>query len=269
MKQLMSMKGKTVVITGAGRGLGAALCRRFGQEGAFIAGCDINAVTISTLSEQLNTERIEHLVDTCDISNEESVNEFFRKLKATGRTVDILINNAGITNIKLFRDSSNDEIMRVMDINFRGCVYTTRQAYDDIVANQGSFIAISSVAGFAPLIGRTAYSASKHAVLGFFETLRTELKHAGVHVLVACPGFINTKLRDQHYTGTEDNTNTKHQIGQNASPDAVADLIYRSTIKRRPMLVTGIGRISYIIKRLFPQLYERLMTRKLQGGFDL
>jgi len=263
------MKNKTVVITGAARGLGAALAKRFGKEGAFIAGCDINEDDLTAFSKEMEGLGISHFTGICDVSDESSVKAFFGRLKETGRTTDILINNAGITNIKLFRDNTNEEIMRVMDINFRGCVYTTRAAYDDIMKNKGSFIAISSVAGFAPLIGRTAYAASKHAVLGFFETLRTEVKHMGVHVLVACPGFIDTKLRDHIYSGKEDNTSTKHKVGNNATPDDVADLIFRATVKREPMLVTGIGRTSYWLKRLMPGVYEKLMSDKLKGGFDL
>ena len=264
-----AMTGRTVVVTGAGRGLGAALCERFGRAGAFIAGCDINEENLASLSARLGELGIEHMVGHCDVSDESSVNAFFAGLAESGRGTDILINNAGITNIRLFRDNTNEEIMRVMDINFRGCVYATRAAYDDITGRKGGVIAISSVAGFAPLIGRTAYAASKHAVLGFFETLRTEVKHLGVHVLVVCPGFIDTPLREDVYSGGEDNRTTKHMVGDNATPAEVADLIFKAYAKKRPMLVTGIGRISYFLKRFLPNAYEKLMAEKLKGGFDL
>lgn len=263
------LTGKTVVVTGAGRGLGAALCRKFGKAGAFVAGCDINQENLAKLSGELREIGVEHITGICDVSDERSVKVFFRQIADTGRSVDVLINNAGITSIKLFRDNTNAEIMRVMDINFRGCVYTTRAAYDDIIANKGSFIAISSVAGFAPLIGRTAYAASKHAVLGFFETLRTEIKPQGAHVLVVCPGFIDTELRSHVYSDGEDNTSTKHKVGDNATPDEVAGLIFNAYMKKRPMLVTGIGKVSYILKRFLPNVYESLMANKLKAGFDI
>lgn len=264
-----SLEGKTVVVTGAGRGLGAALCEVFGQHGAFIAGCDIHEENLRNLSKKLDDQGIDHLTGICDVSDESSVAAFFSQIRDSGHKVDILINNAGITNIKLFRDNTNEEIMRVMDINFRGAVYPTREAYDDIIGRKGSFIAISSVAGFAPLIGRTAYAASKHAVLGFFETLRTEVKHLGAHVLVVCPGYIDSGLREHTYNDNESNENTKHKVGNNASPEEVAELIFKAYQKKRPMLVTGIGRISYVIKRLMPKVYERLMFNKLKAGFEL
>ena len=262
------MKGKTVVITGAGRGLGAALCRKFGEAGAFIAGCDLSVENLDNLGKELDKAGIPHFLKLCDVSDENSVNAFFTDLTAKDHRPDILINNAGITNINLFRDVTTPDVRKVMDINFMGCVHTTRAAYEDIVARKGGFIAISSVAGFAPLIGRTAYAASKHAVLGFFETLRTELSSRGVHVLVVCPGFIDTELRSHVYKAGEDNTTTSHKVGKNATPDEVANLIFQAYQKKKPMLVTGIGRISYWLKRVSPGLYEKLMTNKLKGGFD-
>lgn len=259
---------KTVVITGAGRGLGAGLCRQFGKAGAFIVGCDINPKDLENLGAELDEMGIEHHLAVCDVSDENKVNEFFKNINAIGKSVDVLINNAGITNIKLFKDNTNEEIKRVMDINFNGPLYCTRAAYEDVVKNKGSFIAISSVAGFAPLYGRTGYAASKHAVLGFFESLRTELADQDVHVLVACPGFVNTNLRDEYYKPGEDTDNTKLKVGSNASPDEVASLIYKATVRKEPMLITGIGRASYILKRLAPQLYERIMTKKMKAGLN-
>jgi NAD(P)-dependent dehydrogenase (short-subunit alcohol dehydrogenase family) len=259
---------KVVVITGAGRGLGAGLCRQFGKAGAFIIGCDIDSQNLDILSVELKSLGIQHHVGICDVSNEADVNRFFESIHAIGKTVDVLINNAGITNIKLFKDTDNQEIKRVMDINFNGPLYCTRAAYHDVVSNKGSFVIISSVAGFAPLYGRTAYAASKHAVLGFFETLRSEEKEKGVHVLVACPGFVASGLRDQFYKAGEDSNNTKLKVGKNASPDEVAALICAATAKKAPMLVTGIGKASYVVKRLFPQVYEHLMIRKMKPGLN-
>lgn len=261
-------KNKTVVVTGAGRGLGAALCRKFGKAGAFIAGCDLNQNDLDSLSKELTALGIDHHLGICDVSKEEQVNSFFESIKAKGKSIDVLVNNAGVTNIKLFKDNTNAEIERLMRINFNGSLYCTRAAYDDIIQNKGSFVAISSVAGFSPLYGRTGYAASKHAVLGFFETLRSEVAAEGVHVLVACPGFIATNLRDEYYKPDEDISSTKHKVGDNATPDEVAALIYEATVKRKPMLITGVGRISYILKRLIPNVYEKIMTKKMIAGFE-
>lgn len=261
-------ENKTVVITGVGRGLGAALAKKFGCEGAFIAGCDINQNDLDQLAIEFTNLGIEHHFSICDISQEAKVIDFFNEIKTLNKSIDVLINNAGITNIKLFKDNTNAEVDKLMQINFYGALYCTRAAYNDVVKNKGSFVAISSVAGFSPLYGRTGYAASKHAVLGFFESLRSELASDNVHVLVACPGFIATKLRDKYYKKGEDIASTNHKVGDNASPEEVANLIYKATVKRQPMLVTGIGRISYILKRLIPHQYEKMMTKKMKAGFE-
>ncbi|MEZ5002177.1 MAG: SDR family oxidoreductase [Chitinophagales bacterium] len=259
-------KNKTVLVTGAGRGLGAALCRQFGKAGAFIAGCDLNQTDLDGLSQELTSMGIEHHLGICDVSKEEQVHAFFKSVHAKGKTIDVLINNAGVTNIKKFENTTNDEIKKVMDINFNGSLYCTRAAYDDIIQNKGSFVAISSVAGFAPLYGRTGYAASKHAVLGFFETLRSELKEKDVHVLVVCPGFVATNLRDDFYKKGEDIENTNLKVGNNASPDEVASMIYNATVKKETMLVTGIGKVSFLLKRFVPKIYEHLMINKMKAG---
>ncbi len=258
---------KTVLITGAGRGLGAALCLRFGEEGSFIIACDIHQKNLYELSNQLNEKNIPHLIFICDISKEAEVKEMFNKIKKEGKKIDILINNAGVTHIKLFKDNANSDIRKLMEINFLGAVYTTRGSYNDIIKNKGSIIAISSVAGFAPLMGRTAYAASKHAIFGFFETLRTEVADEGVDVLIACPGFINTKLREHTYNKGENNENTKVSTGKNASPEEVADLIYKAWQKRKRIIVTGLGVPSFFIKRFFPKWYDRLMIKKMKKAF--
>ncbi len=261
--------GKNVLVTGAGRGLGAALCKQFGKEGAYIIGCDIDPKNLDLLSSELENLGVDHHLSVCDIARENSVKAFFKGIAALGKEIDILINNAGITNIKLFKNNTNEEIKRVMDINFMGSVYCTREGLNQIIKNKGSIVAISSVAGFAPLVGRTAYAASKHAVQGFFETLRSEIKHTGANVLIVCPSYIDTNIRSHMYKNGENNSNTDHKIGGNASPEKVAEEIYKATLQRKDILITGsVGRVSFMLKRLVPHIYEKVMMKNLSKGFD-
>ncbi len=264
---MKKIKNKTVFITGAARGLGAALCRVFGKEKFIVLGCDIRKNDLLDLSKDLDSNNIMNEMFACNISNENEVNHLFNKIKELGYTIDVLINNAGITRIKLFEEHTASDFNQVMNINFMGAVWTTKAAYSDILKNKGTFIAISSVAGFAPLMGRTAYAASKHALLGFYETLRTEVKEKGAHVLIACPGFINTQLRDSVYNEGENNQNTKLSTGKNASPEAVALKIYKAYIKKDRMIVTGLGTLSLYLKRFFPKWYDKIMIQKMEEGF--
>lgn len=261
---------KTVVITGIGRGLGAALAEEFGKRGAFIAGFDLIQENLDKLSNRLNELKIPHYLEVLDVTNEEEVNSFFQNVASKTASIDVLINNAGITNIKLFENNTNEEIRRVMDINFMGSVYCTRAVLPHIVSSKGSIAVISSVAGFAPLTGRTAYAASKHAMQGFFETLRVELKPKGVHVMLVCPSYIDTDIRKHTYKEGESNTNTKAKIGDNDSPHDVAIQILNGIENKTETLITGrVGKIAYLLKRFSPKLYEKMMFSNTRKAFDL
>lgn len=268
--RMKPLNDKTVVISGIGRGLGAAMAEEAVRRGAFVAGFDLIQENIDKLSLDFTKKGISHYFEVLDITQEEKVEAFFNHLISKTGKIDVLINNAGITNIKLFEDNTNREIEKVMDVNFMGSVYCTRYAMPYIEASKGSISVISSVAGFAPLTGRTAYAASKHAVLGFFETLRVEVKHKGVHILVVCPSYIDTDIRTHTYKAGEDNSNTKAKIGENDSPQDIAKQIIEGIINKKEILITGkVGKIAYFLRRLSPKLYEKMMFRNTRKAFDL
>src|SRR5439155_4758930 len=110
--------------------------------------------------------------------------------------IDILINNAGISMRAELKDASVDVIRKVMDVNFFGAVYCTRFALDSLIERKGTVVGVSSIAGFRGLPGRSGYSASKFALNGWLEALRTELLHTGVHVMWVCPGFTASNIRN-------------------------------------------------------------------------
>ncbi len=255
MKQ--SWGNKNVVITGAARGLGAALCKRYLKAGANVIGGDLN---MATLDHKLFTAM------TCDVTDEKSVDKVFETILKKFGGVDLLINNAGITNIKYFQRNTNEEIRKVMDVNFFGSVYCTRSSWDSILERNGGIIAISSIAGIAPLIGRTAYSASKHALHGFFESLRAEHSDDDINIMMVCPSFIDTGLRKHMYKEDQSNENTGHVVGGNDSPDQVADLIFKGYNAKKKTLVTGrIGHISALLRKFLPDTYEKMMIKNLKA----
>jgi short-subunit dehydrogenase len=127
-------------------------------------------------------------------------------------------------------------------------------------------VVISSHAGYAPLLGRTAYSASKHALHGLFETLRTEVKDQGVHVMMVCPGFTKTSLQDRALGGNGEVTrHPQSKVGREDTPEHVAEKVFRGIIRRKRLLVlTPVGKTTYWLSRLAPGLYERIMARQLK-----
>jgi dehydrogenase/reductase SDR family protein 7B len=164
------------------------------------AGCKIvitgrDKAKLETTAEQLQSQNIETLAVPGRYKQRSRCKKMIDATIAKFQRIDILINNAGISMRALFEDGT-DVIRKVMDINFWGTVYATKYALPYITQTKGSIIGISSIAGYRGLPGRTGYSASKFAMQGFLEALRTELLPKNVHVLVACPGFTASTYRN-------------------------------------------------------------------------
>jgi len=149
-------------------------------------------------------------------------------------------------------------------------VHCTKAALPHLVAARGLVVAVSSVAGFTPLIARTGYAASKHAMHGFFESLRTELAPQGVDVMMVCPSFVATHI-DRNALGG-DGLPVRHAqvtIGAPLSPESVAGRIYDGACKgRRQLLIGRTARQAWWLSRLAPALYEKLMARRLRGELE-
>ncbi|MEW5737234.1 MAG: SDR family NAD(P)-dependent oxidoreductase, partial [Thermodesulfobacteriota bacterium] len=150
-------------------------------------------------------------------------------------------------------------------VNFFGSLHCTRAALQELKARQGQIVVVSSVAGLTPLLGRTGYSASKHALHGLFESLRSELSGTGVGVTVVCPGFTATNI--DRAALDFDGTPTRHPqstLGKVATADETADNIFRAAERDKATAVfSGVGRLSWAVSRVSPMLYEKLMTRSM------
>jgi short-subunit dehydrogenase len=156
-----------------------------------------------------------------------------------------------------------------MDINFWGSVYCTKITLPTITERRGAIVVISSTAGFAPLLGRTGYAASKHALHGFFGTLRTEVPD-DVDVMIAAPSFIDTNLRNHTLGGDGEVTDhPQSRVGRMASPEDVAERIVWGVERRRSTLMVGnVGRLTRYLNALAPGTYERMMARSLRSELD-
>ena len=259
--------GRTVVVTGAAGGLGRALCLRFAAAGARIVALDRDTAVLQGLTFPGGNDALRV---ACDVSNEEDCLRAMAEARRAFGGVDVLINNAGITHRSAFAATRPEVIRRVMAVNFFGALHCTHAALADLVARRGMVIAVSSVAGFAPLIARTGYAASKHALHGFFDSLRTEIEPLGVGVLLVCPSFIQTGIERNALAG--DGGPVRHAqsiVGGRSTPEAMAEKIFRAAAgERRLLLPDRISRLSWWVSRLAPQTYERLMVRKLRKEMD-
>lgn len=255
------MKDKVVVITGGSSGIGRALAFEFGSRGSRIVITGRNHEALLATCSELTAKGIEAHAIVADVTlpddNRRTAEETVRAFGA----IDVLINNAGISMRALFQDVDLSVIRKVMDINFYGAVYATKYCLPHIMRSRGSVIGISSIAGFRGLPARTGYSASKFALNGFLESLRTELLPSGVHVLTACPGFTASNIRKRSLTqdGSLQGESPRAEE-QMMSAEECAAHIYRATVKRkRTLVLTTQGKLVVFLSKWLGSFTDRMV----------
>lgn len=257
---------KIIVITGASEGIGAALAKAFAQQGAKLSLCARNKDklnAIATICKEIGAKEVLSL--PADVSKIEDCQYFIEKTIEKYGTIHVLINNAGISMRACFVDTQIEVIEKIMNVNFWGAVYCTKFALPEIIKNQGSIVVVSSVAGYKGLPARTGYSASKFALHGFFESLRCELQPDNVHVLIACPGFTNTNIRNTALTATgETQKETPLEEHKLMSADTVAKAILNGVKKRkRTIVLTTEGKLTVLLNKFFPKFIDKKAYQKL------
>ena len=260
-------KNKIVVVTGAASGIGAAISRRFARDGAKIGLVDVDEYAIQNKVKELEGKGTDVVGLRCDISRREECEAAIKEIISRFGGIDVLVNNAGIAQRSAFVDTQVDVFQKVMAINFFGSLYCTKAAIKSLVDRKGLIIVIESIAGISPLLGRSAYCASKHALHGLFTSLRSEIRSAGVHVLIVCPGFVKTNLQSRALGGDGRVTSRpQSKVGPEDSPENVAEAVYKGALKEKPLIILSpVGKLSYWISRLTPVLYERIMARQLRS----
>ncbi len=252
---------KIVVVTGGSDGIGKALVEALLNEGAKVAACGRSHDKLYHLQTLHAGKPL--FVFPADVSNEQDCEKFVNETVQTFGGIDVLINNAGISMRALFNETDLQTLRNVMDINFWGTVYCTKYALPFILKTKGTVAAISSIAGYRGLPGRTGYSASKFAVNGFFESLRTELLNSGVNIMWVCPGFTASNIRNAALD--------KNAHPQGASPmeetammsagECAAHILSGIEKRKRNLVLTASDKRTVFINRMFPALADKL-TRK-------
>ncbi len=261
------LSGRTVVVTGGAGGIGRALAHAFGAEGGRTALLDLPSSPLDEACDQLARAGIEAVACPCDITDPEQVSTTIARVhEALGR-VDVLINNAGVTHRSAFADTRPEVFRRVMEVNLFGSLHVTRACLDDLIARRGLIITVSSIAGVAPLYGRTGYAASKHALHGLFESLGAELADHGVGVLMVCPSFVESGLEASTLGADGERIDRpRSKVGNLRQPDEVAAAVVKAARSgRRRLVLTPVGKTSALLSFAAPGLYQRLMIRSLRS----
>lgn len=251
---------KTAVISGGAGGLGRALS-------AALQGAGWRVVLVDRDISGLEVHATQRPI-ACDLTDAAVRGAVFDQIIAESASIDLVIYNAGITQIGAFADMDDAALRKVLEINFFAATAMAAAFLRPLRQSRGTHLAMSSVAGFSPLYHRTAYAASKHALEGFFSSLRSEEAPYGVQTLIAAPSFISTNPGQPERQ--DDGTARPGSAGDGIdamTPEAAAAVILRGLARRRPFIPVGrVARISHLLNRLSPRLYQHVMQRSIRGA---
>jgi short-subunit dehydrogenase len=266
---LGAFTGKVVIVTGASSGIGKALCLALAEERSRLVLAARDEARLNEISEVCRAKGADTLVVPTDVSSQEACRTLVERALERFKVIDVLVNNAGVGMIARFeevRDLSGYE--QLMRVNYLGSVYPTYYALPELKKSRGLIVVVASVAGLTGVPMRTAYAASKHAVFGFFESLRIELRGTGVDVTLVAPDFVVSEIQ-------------KRAIGPDGKPlgqsplqeakimtaEECAALMLAAMAKRRRLLITSLrGRFGRFARLVVPGLVDRIALRAVQTG---
>lgn len=260
------MKDKVIIITGGSSGIGRALAEKFGREGSKLVITGRRKEQLEDVASDLRQQGIEVVPVVADASIEDDCAYVVDVAVRQFGKIDVLINNAGISMRSLFEDLQLEVFKKVMDVNFYGLVNTTKYALPHILRSQGSIVGISSVNGRRATPARSAYSASKFAMIGFLESLRSEMLDRGVHVLTACPGFTASNIRRSALMANgKTYGGSARDESYMMSAEEVADHVYTAVVRRkRDILLTLQGKLAVWLNYFFPRWMDRKALELIQ-----
>jgi short-subunit dehydrogenase len=229
-----------------------------------------SAERLAAITAEINAKNQKAVFVKTDVSSEEECRSLIEQTVKKYGTVDILVNNAGISMRASFIDVELKVLHRLMDVNFWGTVYCTKYALPYLIANRGSLIGVSSVAGFHGLPGRTGYSASKFAMHGFLETIRIENLKKGLHVMIIAPGFTATEIRKHALTadGSEQGSSPRNENNLMSSEYVARWVLKGIRKKKRNKILTWEGRLTALFQRIVPVLVDWTYYKAMSNESD-
>jgi short-subunit dehydrogenase len=262
---------KVIIITGSSDGIGAEIARKLARK---------HGAKVALVLAARNEDRLREVASDClnygakmlvvktDVSNEvQCQNVVAETIKTFGR-IDVLINNAGRSAHALFEEVQDlswcEELMR---INFWGSVWCTHAALPFLKKSKGSIVAVSSLAGLVGVPGRSAYSATKFAMGGFFEALRTELRTAGVSVTIAYPGVVATQTRNRGFNaaGGELGSSSLKEDNAMSVEECAAIIVDGMEARQREVVMSFKGKLARFLKLIVPGRVEAMALAALKN----
>jgi dehydrogenase/reductase SDR family member 7B len=257
----MSWQGKVVWVTGASAGIGEALARAFAARGARLVLSARRAERLEAVRASLPRPD-EHLVLPLDLADPDSLAAATSKALARCGRIDVLVHNGGVSQRALVRDTALAVDRRLMEVNYFGAVALTKAVLPAMLARRaGHVVVVSSLVGKVGTPLRSGYAASKHALHGFFDSLRAEVWRDGVRVTLACPGFIHTDVSINALTGDGAPQGTMDAAqAHGMAPSTCAAAIVRAVERGADeVLIGGKERWAVALARFLPGLFNRFI----------
>ena len=261
------LKGKVIIVTGASEGIGRAVCLKLAESDTRLVLSARNEGRLIELQKEVEAKGSKALVVVTDVTVEKECIDLVEKTVAEFGQLDILVNNAGQTMWTTLENMTDTSLFeRLMQLNFFGTLYCTFHAVSHLKKTRGRIVMVSSVAGITGVPTRTAYCASKHAVIGFSESLRIELKKSGVSVTIVAPEFV---LSEMHRRALDHQGNplgvSPLQESKIMTSEECAELIVDATVKRQRLLLTGNrSKIGRFLKLFAPELMDKIAAKAIE-----
>jgi 3-oxoacyl-[acyl-carrier protein] reductase len=222
----MRLKDKVAVVTGAAQGIGKAISRRFAEEGAVVAICDVNLEGIEKTSREFNERELSNFALQLDVTDSHQVEETIKNILQKYNRIDILVNNAGVTRDNLLIRTSEDEWDKVLAVNLKGAFNMTKSVARIMMKQRsGKIVNISSVVGLMGNVGQVNYSASKAGLIGLTKSAAKELAPRGITVNAVAPGFILTPMTENLSPKAKDSFLFSIPLKREGKSEEVANLV--------------------------------------------
>lgn len=262
----MVFKDNVAVITGASSGIGRQLALQLAAQGAWLTLGARTADRLEAVADECRQLGGQALAVPTDVADEQQCRRLIARAVETYGRLDTLVNNAGYGQFARLDELPDlAGVERQMEVNFRGAARCTYHALGPLKATRGRIVVVSSLAGRFGLPGNAGYCASKHALAGFFDSLRLELRGSGVSVTVAYPGFVDSGFHQRMVDGAGEAMHVdirERARGHVMSAEQCARHIVRAAARRRRELVmTGSGKLAVWLRLLAPGLLDVLLHR--------
>ncbi|MCC6624126.1 MAG: SDR family oxidoreductase [Deltaproteobacteria bacterium] len=267
------MRGRVALVTGASAGIGRALCLRLAARGMHLGMAARSPAELEAAAAEVRALGVRALAVPTDVAEPDQCKRFVETCARELGGVDVLVNNAGIGMWARFADVQDLSIYeRMMRINYLGAVWTTHAALPYVTKSRGLIVAISSLTGKTGVPTRSGYAASKHAMQGFFDSIRIELAEAGVDVSVISPGFVATDIRKRGF-GADGRPVGESPRDEDEDTMPLAECvarIERAIMKReREVVMTTRARLGQWLKLVAPRAVDRIAARAVRGKKDV